>query len=279
MSFAITVRPGQTIDLANINPSETGGMTRENAEPLFSAVAKELGELQSLMYAAQAGSLLVVLQGLDTSGKDGAIRNVFREVDPQGCRVASFKAPTAVELGHDFLWRIHQQTPERGMFTIFNRSHYEDVVVVRVHDLAPEPVWRGRYTHINEFEELLVANGTQVVKFFLHIDKEEQAERLTARERDVAKAWKLSANDWVERGYWERYQVAYAEAITACSTVAAPWHIVPANNKWFRDLAIASVLVEQLRPLRAGWLATLESMGEAERKAIRKVKRKGAESK
>jgi PPK2 family polyphosphate:nucleotide phosphotransferase len=278
MSFAITVRPGQAVDLAGINPAETGGMTKATAAPIVSQLAEELGELQSLMYAAQQASLLVVLQGMDTSGKDGAIRNVFREVDPQGCRVASFKVPTPAELAHDFLWRIHQQTPERGMFTIFNRSHYEDVLVVRVHDLAPEPVWRARYDQIKAFEQLLTASGARVVKFFLYISKEEQAERLLAREQDVAKAWKLSANDWVEREHWEEYQTAYADAIAACSTNSAPWHIVPANNKWFRDLAIATVLVEELRPLKAGWLKKLEAMGEEERIAIREVKAKQAES-
>lgn len=278
MTYAITIEPGQRVDLARIDPNQTGGLTRETAEPVFNALAAELGELQALMYAAQGRALLVVLQGLDTSGKDGAIRNVFKEVNPQGCRVASFKVPTPVELAHDFLWRVHQLAPERGTITIFNRSHYEDVVVVRVHELVPEAVWRGRYDHINAFERLIAESDTSISKFFLHISKDEQERRLTERERDVAKAWKLSAGDWAERRFWESYQAAYADALSNCSTSQAPWHVIPANNKWYRNLAIATVLVEQLRPFKAGWLNDLKAMGEAELKAIRRAKRHQAES-
>jgi PPK2 family polyphosphate:nucleotide phosphotransferase len=278
MSYAIKIKPGKQVDLSKIDPNETGGLTKEEAEATFEALAGELGELQELMYAAQSEALLIVLQGLDTSGKDGAIRGVFKSVNPQGCRVASFKVPTPQELAHDFLWRVHQQTPERGMFTVFNRSHYEDVLVVRVHDLVPEAIWSKRYDHINAFERFLADSRTNIVKFFLHISKDEQEERLVARERDVSKAWKLSAADWIERRFWASYQSAYTDAIEKCSTDYAPWYIVPANHKWFRNLAIATVLVELLRPFKAGWLRELESRGEAELKAIHEAKAKRARS-
>jgi PPK2 family polyphosphate:nucleotide phosphotransferase len=272
MSYAVKIKPGAKVDLAKIDPDTDGGLTREVGEAAFEPLAKELGELQELMYAAQTQSLLVVLQGLDTSGKDGAIRNVFKDVNPQGCRVTPFKVPTELELRHDFLWRIHQHAPERGLIGVFNRSHYEDVLVVRVHELAPESVWRPRYEHINAFERLLTDSSTLVVKFYLHISKEEQEKRLLARERDVEKAWKLSADDWIERRAWEHYIEAYQDAISKCSTATAPWHVVPANRKWFRNLAITQVLVEMLRPQREGWLKELKARGEAELKAIREVR-------
>jgi PPK2 family polyphosphate:nucleotide phosphotransferase len=278
MSYAIKIKPGKQVDLSKIDPNETGGLTKEEAEAKFDALAEELGELQELMFAAQSEALLIVLQGLDTSGKDGTIRSVFKDVNPQGCRVASFKVPTPQELAHDFLWRVHQQTPERGTITVFNRSHYEDVLVVRVHDLVPETIWSRRYDHINAFERFLADSRTNIVKFFLHISKDEQEERLVARERDVSKAWKLSAADWIERRFWASYQMAYTDALEKCSTDYAPWYVVPANHKWFRNLAIATVLVELLRPFKAGWLEELESRGEAELKAIHEAKAKRARS-
>jgi PPK2 family polyphosphate:nucleotide phosphotransferase len=216
--------------------------------------------------------VLIVLQGLDTSGKDGTIRNVFRDVDPVGCRVASFKVPTQIELAHDFLWRVHRETPGRGELVVFNRSHYEDVLVVRVHELVPEAVWRERYDHINAFERLLADSGTIVAKFYLHISKEEQESRLLDRERDVEKAWKLSAADWVERRSWDRYIAAYEDAIARCATAEAPWYVVPADRKWFRNLAVAESIVELLRPHKAAWLKALEARGEAELKAIREAR-------
>ena len=278
MAYAIKVKPGTTVDLSKIDPGETGGLTREAADAQFDTLAEELGELQDLMYAAQGQAQLVVLQGLDTAGKDGAIRGVFKDVNPQGCRVASFKVPTPLELAHDFLWRVHQHTPERGLFTVFNRSHYEDVLVVRVHDLVPAAVWRTRYEHINAFEKLIADGETAITKFFLHISKDEQEKRLMARERDVSKAWKLSAADWIERRFWDKYQEAYEDALSKCSTEHAPWYVIPANHKWYRNLAIVTVLVEQLRPFKSGWLQELETRGEVELKAIHEAKIKRSRS-
>ncbi len=278
MAYAIKVKPGTTVDLSKIDPGETGGLTREAADAQFDTLAEELGELQDLMYAAQSQAQLVVLQGLDTAGKDGAIRGVFKDVNPQGCRVASFKVPTPLELAHDFLWRVHQHTPERGLFTVFNRSHYEDVLVVRVHDLVPAAVWRTRYEHINAFEKLIADGETAITKFFLHISKDEQEKRLMARERDVSKAWKLSAADWIERRFWDKYQEAYEDALSKCSTEHAPWYVIPANHKWYRNLAIVTVLVEQLRPFKSGWLQELETRGEVELKAIHEAKIKRSRS-
>jgi len=267
-TLAHTIVPGTTVDLAAIGADPPEGVTKDAVADEFDALAKELGELQELLFAAGRHSLLIVLQGMDTSGKDGAIRNVLKDVNPAGCRVASFKRPSDLELAHDFLWRIHRQAPERGAMVVFNRSHYEDVVVVRVKRLEPPEVWGARFDRINEFERLLAESGTILLKFFLHISFEEQAERLTAREQDVEKAWKLNAGDWVERRAWPDYMEAYGDAIGRCSTDFAPWHVVPANKKWFRNLAIATTVVEALRPLRAGWLEVLTERGGAEKVEI-----------
>jgi PPK2 family polyphosphate:nucleotide phosphotransferase len=269
MAHALKVKPGEKIKLSEISTRAPKSVERAKAEAKFEALAAELGELQELLYASSSQAVLVVLQGVDTSGKDGSIRSVFKDVNPQGCRVASFKVPTPLELAHDFLWRIHQQTPAKGMIGVFNRSHYEDVVVVRVHELAPESVWEKRYEHINCFEQNLVDSGVIVLKFYLHISKEEQEERLVAREHDVSKAWKLSAADWVERRSWDKYQEAYEDAITKCSTEDAPWRIVPADQKWWRNLVITEALVDALKPKKAEWLKELELRGEEELKAIR----------
>jgi PPK2 family polyphosphate:nucleotide phosphotransferase len=200
---------------------------------------------------------------MDTSGKDGAVRNVLLNVNPQGCRVESFKVPTEEELAHDFLWRVHRVTPGKGMLGVFNRSHYEDVLIARVHDFVPEAVWRARYEQINQFEAMLAANGTIILKFFLHISKDEQEKRLMEREQDPTKAWKLSASDWREREYWDAYQRAYEDAMSECGTAHAPWYVVPADRKWFRNLAISEVLVGTLRQLAPAWLATLDEMSAA----------------
>jgi PPK2 family polyphosphate:nucleotide phosphotransferase len=272
MAYAIKLKPGKPVDLTKIDPDDAGGLAREQAEAKYEALAAELGELQELMYAAQTKALLVVLQGLDTSGKDGAIRGVFKDVNPQGCRVTAFKVPTAVEAAHDFLWRVHRHTPERGLIAVFNRSHYEEVLVVRVHELAPEAVWRKHYDHINAFERLIADSETIIAKFYLHIGKDEQEQRLVARERDVEKAWKLSAADWVERRSWENYRTAYEDALANCTTAYAPWYVVPANHKWFRNLAISETLVNLLRPFKKEWLDALAAKGEAELKAIREAR-------
>ena len=269
MGYAVRIAEGGPVDLGSIDTRADGGLSKDEGRARFEALAAELGDLQNLLYAAGTHAMLVVLQGMDTSGKDGALRSVFSEVDPQGVRAVPFKAPTAIELGHDFLWRVHREAPERGMMVVFNRSHYEAVLVERVKELVPEATWRARYDHINAFERLLAENGTIVRKFYLHISPAEQEKRLLEREADVTKAWKLNAGDWVERRNWPRYTAAYEEALARCSTDEAPWYVVPADRKWFRNLAMAEVLVETLRPLREAWLAALRERGERELTLVR----------
>ncbi|MFQ3630152.1 polyphosphate kinase 2 family protein [Roseiflexus sp.] len=259
------VAPGVHVRLRDIAPDANGGLTKEAGRARFAELNAELDVMQEELYAAGTHALLLILQGMDTAGKDGAIRNVMLNLNPQGCRVESFKVPTEEELAHDFLWRVHKVVPRRGMVGVFNRSHYEDVLVVRVHALVPEPVWRARYEQINAFERLLAETGTIIVKCFLHISKEEQEQRLLAREQDVTKAWKLSAGDWRERERWSDYMAAYEEALTRCSTDHAPWYIIPANRKWYRDLAISEALVETLRPYRDDWRRALDAMSRARR--------------
>ena len=218
-------------------------------EAQFKKTLDRLDELQYTLYAEGKRSVLMVLQGMDTSGKDGTIRHVMSGASPQSCKVTSFKVPSSHELAHDFLWRIHQAAPEKGQIMIFNRSHYEDVLVVRVHDLVPKKVWEERYDEINRFEKYLTENGTTILKFFLHISKEEQKERIQARLADPAKHWKLSEADLKEREYWDDYIDAYEDALTKCSTKYAPWYIIPANHKWFRTLAVSKILVEALEKM------------------------------
>ncbi len=268
MRYAMRVEGTAHLRLDGVDPDETGGLDKHGARERFTALGEELRELQALLYAAGEHSVLIVLQGRDTSGKDGAIRHVFDHVNPQGCRVESFKVPTAEELAHDFLWRCHKVTPGKGMITVFNRSHYEDVLVVRVHGLAPEKRWRKRYNHINNWERLLADEDTVILKFYLHISKQEQEQRLLEREAEVEKAWKLSVGDWKEREHWDDYTAAYEEALARCSTDYAPWYIVPANHKWFRDLAVTETIVETLRPLRERWLLKLEEMGSVARREL-----------
>ena len=275
MGYAIAIDPGTSIRLADIPTDADGGLTREKGEERLAELSAEMDELQELLYAAGTHALLVVLQGMDTSGKDGTIRTAFKEVDPQGIHVTAFKVPTEEDLAHDFFWRVHRRTPGRGMIAVFNRSHYEDVIVVRVKGLAPERVWRRRYEQINDFERLLAENDTLIAKFFLHISKEEQERRLRAREVEVEKAWKLSLGDWEERELWDDYQAAYDDALAKCSTSRAPWHVVPADKKWFRNLAVAETVVELLRPHREGWLASLRKRGEEELAKIQAARTAG----
>ncbi len=203
-----------------------------------------------MLYAENKHKVLIVLQAMDTGGKDGTIRRVFEGVNPQGVKVASFKVPTAEELAHDFLWRIHKQTPANGEIVIFNRSHYEDVLVVRVHEYVTKKIWSKRYEQINAFEKTLVENGTTILKFFLHISKDEQKERLQARLDDPTKHWKFNIGDLDERKLWDDYQAAYEDVLNKTSTAEAPWYVVPANRKWYRDLVISTVLVEKLQGLK-----------------------------
>lgn len=264
MGYAVRVEPEERVDLSAIDADMDGGLTKKQGEERFDALADELGDLQELLFAAGNRALLAVLQGMDTSGKDGAIRKVFREMDPQGVRVASFGVPTPLERAHDFLWRCHLQAPELGKVGIFNRSHYEAVLVERVKGIVPEQVWSKRYGQIVAFEGTLDAASTTVLKFYLHITPDEQKQRLLAREADIAKAWKLNAGDWVERRDWDRYRAAYEEALTRTSTDRAPWFVIPANRKWYRDLAIAEAVAEALRPYRDGWLESLRERGAEE---------------
>jgi PPK2 family polyphosphate:nucleotide phosphotransferase len=202
-----------------------------------------------MLWAENRHKVLVVLQGMDTSGKDGTIRHVFDGVNPQGVRVASFKAPTPEELSHDFLWRVHPKVPGRGEMVIFNRSHYEDVLAVRVKELAPPKVWKPRYDQINDFERLLAESGTTILKFFLHIDQDEQKERLQARLDDPTKRWKFRKGDLEDRKLWKRFTEAYEEALSRTSQDGAPWYVVPANKKWYRNLVVATILVDALEKL------------------------------
>ena len=261
MALAPRLTGDQRIRLRDIDPKGEQGIDRDAATARAHALTRQLGRLQEICYAAATESVLIILQGMDTSGKDGAVRHVFDHVNPQGVIVTSFKVPTPQERAHDFLWRVHQATPARGMFAIFNRSQYEGVLVERVKQLVPEAVWRGRYAQINAFEQLLASEGTIILKFFLYISKDEQEERLLAREQDPEKAWKLSAGDWVERRAWDDYLAAYEDAVNACATPAAPWYVVPANRKWYRDIAMAEAIVETLAPREAGWREALAKQG------------------
>ena len=246
-----TVAPGSKVDLAAWDPDDDGGLEKgKRADKLLARDIERLFALQEKLYAEGRRALLVVLQAMDTGGKDGTIKHVFSGVNPTGCRVTSFKAPSEEELAHDFLWRIHKAVPRYGEIGIFNRSHYEDVLVVRVRELVPPAVWRARYDRINQFEKDLVESGIHLLKFFLHISKEEQKERLEARLADPAKRWKFDAGDLAERKRWSDYQKAYRDALARCSTASAPWIVVPANRKWYRNLVVARAIVEKLEAMK-----------------------------
>ncbi|MBA3568091.1 MAG: polyphosphate kinase 2 family protein [Pyrinomonadaceae bacterium] len=268
MSYAHRLEGKRRLRLKDFDAGEDAGLKRGEAEEKTARLIEELVELQELLYAVQMQSVLVILQGRDTSGKDGTIRHVAGPLNSQSCSVASFKVPTDEELAHDFLWRVHAQTPLTGNIKIFNRSHYEDVLVVRVHELAPREVWSSRYEHINAFERLLADSSTIILKFCLHISKDEQKKRLLNRETDPIKSWKLSVGDWKEREYWDGYTKAYEDAINRCSTKHAPWFIVPADKKWFRNLAVAETLRDALMPYRERWLEKLEEVGRERKKEI-----------
>ena len=257
-SFAdhLRVRAG-ALRLSDRDPGATPGAKNKRAalERIASNVAR-IDALQYRLHAENRQSLLIVLQGMDAAGKDGVVRHVMAAFNPQGCRVVSFKAPSSEELAHDFLWRIHHAAPARGEVVIFNRSHYEDVLVVRVHGLVPKAEWRARYGLINEFEQSLAEHGTRVLKFFLHIDRDEQRDRLLERLEDPEKNWKFNAGDLDERTRWDDYQVAYEEALNRCSTRRAPWFVIPSNRKWFRDLAISQLVADTLEDMKPATPAT-----------------------
>lgn len=238
---------GKGFKLSKRDPDDTAHMKDKSAaadETL--KLVDRLDHLQQVLYAEHKRSVLIVLQGMDAAGKDGTIQHVMSGVNPQGCVVTSFKQPSSLEMDHDFLWRIHQAVPRRGMMGIFNRSHYEDVLVVRVHDLVGKDVWQKRYEQINQFEGLLVQNGTTILKFFLHISKDEQKKRFEARHNDPDKNWKSSPSDESERKYWDDYQAAYEDVLAKCSEPEAPWFVIPSNRKWFRNLAISQIVVDAL---------------------------------
>jgi PPK2 family polyphosphate:nucleotide phosphotransferase len=244
------VTDGDGFRLADWAPDETsGGAGKAEGRAKVDKLTARLDELQELFYADGRHRLLVVLQGTDTAGKGGAIKRVFRGMNPSGVRVTSFKAPTAPELAHDFLWRVHPHVPGNGEVALFDRSHYEDVLIVRVHDLVPKERWSARYEHIRAFEQMLVDEGTTIRKFFLHISRDEQRQRLEARLADATKHWKFRKQDLDERGYWDAYQEAYEDMIRRTSTKDAPWYVVPADKKWHRDLVICRTLVETLEGL------------------------------
>lgn len=249
------VKPGQNIDLKEIDPAESGEFKGGKQEGL-AAIGKLTGSLavlQELLYAEHRQKVLIVLQAMDTGGKDGTIRRVFEGVNPQGVRVASFKAPSVPELDHDYLWRVHQQMPAKGEIVIFNRSHYEDVLIVRVHELVPPAVWKARYEQINAFERMLTQEGTTILKFFLHISPDEQKTRLRARLEDETKQWKYNPGDLKERQLWKQYMQAYEDVLNRTSTEYAPWYIVPADRKWYRDWVVATVIVETLARLNMSY--------------------------
>ena len=241
------VKPGEKVDLSKLDPDDTAGLrSKPEYEAILQKNLQRLLSLQTVLAASDQHAVLVVLQAMDAGGKDGTIRHVMTGLNPQACRVTAFKVPTPEEAHHDFLWRVHHAVPRRGEIGIFNRSHYEDVLVARVHKLVPKEVWSARYEQINDFEKMLAKNEVRVFKFFLHISREEQARRLEQRFDDPQKNWKISAADIHERKSWDTYMEAYEEALTECSTKRAPWYVIPANKKWFRNLAVAQILVDAM---------------------------------
>jgi PPK2 family polyphosphate:nucleotide phosphotransferase len=250
MSQQFLVSPDTQVHLADYDPGYTEGYAKKGeTKAELRRNTERLRELQAVLWAEGKHALLIVLQAMDAGGKDGTIRHVFGAVNPQGCQVTGFKVPSKEELAHDYLWRIHKATPKRGYMGIFNRSHYEDVLVVRVRNLVPEEVWQQRYEQINHFEKHLADNGTTILKFFLHISKEEQKERFEARLQDPGKNWKFSMGDVEDRAYWDDYMRAFEVALSRCSTPWAPWYIIPANRKWYRNLAVSRIILETLEKL------------------------------
>ena len=248
-SKKLLVKPGIKVKLAKWDPGDTLGWEKNRKmKANLAKTLEKLDALQYLLYAEHKRALLIVLQGLDAGGKDGTIRHVMSGVNPQGCRVTSFKEPSAEEASHDFLWRIHKAVPPIGDIGIFNRSHYEDVLVARVHDLVPRDVWSRRYDQINQFERVLYENNVKILKFFLHISK--QKKRFEQRIHDKNRQWKISESDFIERKYWDEYTRAYEDALTKCTAPEAPWYIIPANKKWFRNLTVSHIVVEALEEMQ-----------------------------
>ena len=240
---------GKKVRLSDIDPEDTGGLTKDKACARAAELRERINDLAEALYAEHDRSLLVIFQAMDTGGKDGAIKGLCSGMNPASLELARFRVPTPAELEHDFLWRAHKVAPARGMIGIWNRSHYEDVLVARVHNLVPKQVWKARYDQINRFEEILTENGTTILKFMLHISKDEQKKRLQARLDNPDKRWKFNVGDLKERELWDDYQEAYEDAINYCSAPSAPWHIVPANHKWARDFAVVDTVYRQLKDM------------------------------
>jgi PPK2 family polyphosphate:nucleotide phosphotransferase len=266
------------VKLARISEEPPAKSTKQEARDRLEKIGEELFELQNWMWGARTHSVLLVLQGRDAAGKDGAVKHMSGALNPRGVAVTSFGVPTQEEREHDFLWRVHWPAPRAGRFAIFNRSHYEDVLVARVKGLAPKPVWKERYGLINAFERTLAAANCIILKFFLHITREEQEKRLLAREKDPADAWKLSLDDWKDRELWDEFTEAYEDVIGRCASPDAPWIVVPANAKWYRDLVIGEALVAALRPHRQEWRKTLDAEGKVRRRDLKEWRAKHARS-
>ncbi len=264
----LIVKPDSNIRLKHFDPGYQGKHeSHKSALPEIQEHVQKMEELQYLMYAENKHSLLIVLQGLDAAGKDGVVRHVLSGMNPSGCNSVNFKQPTAKELAHDFLWRVHPHVPAKGSVTIFNRSHYEDVLVARVHGLVPEKVWSKRYDQINDFERLIVTeNNTTILKFFLHISKDEQLARFKKRLDDPTRQWKISDSDYKERDYWGDYTKAFEDVLNKTSTEHAPWFIVPSNHKWFRDLAISQIIVRQMEEMNMQMPKPTVNLAEIRRK-------------
>lgn len=271
MGYALRFDGSQPCNLHEISTLGDANADREAGEKELDKRVKQIGELQSLLYASDANAVLIVFQGMDTSGKDGVIRKVLDEVDAQGVHVWAFKVPTAEESAHDFLWRHQLHTPRTSIIAVFNRSYYEAVLVEKVKGIASEEVVETRYPHINDFELLLTQSRTIVLKFFLYISKEEQAARLLSRQRDITKSWKLSLGDWQERQAWDEYIDAYQRAINMTATEYAPWYVIPSDRKWYRNLAVAQVIVETLEPYREKWMTDLRERGDRELTILRQA--------
>jgi len=244
------IKPGTHFRLKDLDPDDTNGIgDKEEALAIVRDNVKRLTDLQYRLYAENRRSLLIVLQGMDAAGKDGTIRHVISGLNPQGCSVTAFKVPSTEELAHDFLWRIHQAVPAKGQIGVFNRSHYEDVLAVRVHNLVPESFWSRRYEQINQFEKMLTEEGTTILKFFLHISRDEQKKRLLERLRDPSKNWKFTMSDVEERKRWNAYQKANEDVLSLCNTRWAPWYAIPADHKWFRDATVSAIIFETLKAM------------------------------
>ena len=247
---ALHIKPGSEVRIERLDPADFHGWDKADAKEATGQQVERLSELQDKLWAEAKHPVLIVLQGIDASGKDGAIRRVMSAFNPQGCQVSSFKVPTAEEAAHDFLWRIHKRVPGKGEIGVFNRSHYEEVLVVRVHELVPRDVWKGRYELINDFERALTDTGTTIVKFFLNISRDEQRERLQERYDNPRKRWKFSLGDLEERKLWNDYMAAYEDVLSKTSTRDAPWYVIPSNRNWFRDLAISTIVADTLADLK-----------------------------